>query len=98
MHVTEQLALGGLRERRARTKLGRAPDVVQDRCRKQEIGTEPRMKLRRLAAERRHADRVLEQPARIAVMAVRRGRQRAESAANLRVVEEPRDRRTQAPM
>ena len=52
-------------------ELERAPDVVQQRGREQEVGAEPRVQLRRLAAERRDADRVLEQAARVAVVAVR---------------------------
>src|SRR5919204_1214061 len=56
------------------------------------------MELRRLAAKRRHADRVLEQSARVAVVAVRRRGQRAERAPNSRIVAEARDRRAQAGM
>ena len=70
MDVAEQPALLGLREPGAPRQLDRAADVVQQRGRQQEIRAEARMELHRLAAERRHADRVLEQPARIAVMAV----------------------------
>jgi len=96
--VAEQLSLGGLRERRAGTKLDRAPDVVQTRRREQQIAAQARMQLRGFPAERRHADRVLEQPACIAVMAVRCGWQRAEQQPDLPIVENARDRRAQTGM
>jgi uncharacterized protein (DUF1015 family) len=86
--VAEQLPLLGLREVRSGTELRRAADV----------GAQPRVQLRSLAAERRDADGVLEQSAGVAVVAVRRRRQRAEQAPYLRVVEEARDRRVQAGM
>lgn len=47
------------------------------------------MELRGLATERRYADRVLEQAARVAVMAVRPGRgERAQRSTDLRVAYE----------
>ena len=75
MHVAEQLALLGRREDGAAAELARAPDVVHERGGDQQIGAEPRMELRRLAAERRDADGVLEQPARVGMVAVGRRRQ-----------------------
>ena len=53
-----------------------------------------RMQLRRLAAQRRDADRVLEQPAGVAVVPLgARGRERAVRRADLRVAEHGRDGR-----
>ena len=57
-------------EGRPALELARAADVVEQRGRQQQIGPQPRVQLRRLAAERRDADRVLEQPARVGVVAV----------------------------
>ena len=74
--VTEQPSFLGRAERRAALQLGGAADVVQQGRRQHEIGPQPRMQLRCLTAERRHADRVLEQPARVGVVGLR-GRQAA---------------------
>ena len=71
MDVTEQPALLGDLEPRARLQLAGTADVVQQRCAEQEIGAQPRMKLHELPADRRDADRVLEQPAGIDVMRLR---------------------------
>ena len=49
----------------------------------EQVGAEPRMELAELAADRRDADRVLEQAAGVDVVAVRRGRQRAQPAPGL---------------
>ena len=59
---------------------------MQERGGKQEVGAQARVELRRLAAERRDPDRVLEQPAGVAVVAVRAGggkraKRRAEPAS-----------------
>jgi uncharacterized protein (DUF1015 family) len=56
------------------------------------------VQLRGLATQRRDADRVLEQPAGVAVVTVRRCRQRAEEAPNLAVAEKAPDRRAQTGM
>ena len=53
-----------------RDELERAPDVVDERGGEHQLGAQPRMELRRLAAERRDADGVLEQPARVGVVVV----------------------------
>jgi hypothetical protein len=55
------------------------------------------VQLRRFPAQRRHADRVLEQPARVGVMRLRR-RQRSEQRTQGLVNHEASDRRTQARM
>ena len=54
------------------------------------------MELCRLAADRRDADRVLEQPARVRVVPVERRRTAAETSAHVLVGEEAPDRRLQA--
>ena len=80
--MAEQASLLGRAERRAGSELARAADVVEERGGEQEVGAEARVELRSLAAERRDADRVLEQPAGVAVVAVGAGRgKRPQSAA-----------------
>ena len=74
MHVAEQPALVGGRERRPARELERPPDIVDERRRQHQLRAQPRMELRRLAAERRDADRVLEQPAGVGVVVVERRR------------------------
>ncbi len=87
--VAEQAALRRLVVGRAGAELRGPADVVEKgRC-QQEVGAKPRMQLGRLAADRRDSDCVLEQPARVAVVAVRRRRrERAERRSELWVVEE----------
>ena len=78
LDVTEQPALVGRRVNAGpAAELEHAADVVDERRGEQQVGSQPRMQLRGLAAERRHADRVLEQPARVGVVVVRRRRVRA---------------------
>ena len=76
MDVAEQAALVGRRERRPARQLERPARVVDERRREQQLAAQPRMELRRLAAERRDADRVLEQAAGVGVVVVRRRRVR----------------------
>jgi hypothetical protein len=68
--VAEQPPLLGGREDRRPVELARPPDVVDERCREQEVGAQAWVDLGELAAERRDADRVLEQTAGIRVVAV----------------------------
>src|SRR5204863_2977687 len=70
VHVPEQAALVGLSERRAAPELHRPPDVVDERRGEEQVAPQTLMQLRRLAAERRDADGVLEQPAGVGVMSV----------------------------
>ena len=80
MDVPEQTTLLGLAERRPAPELDRSPDVVQERGGEQQVVAQARVELRRLAAQRRDADRVLEQPAGVAVVPVGAGgRQRAQA-------------------
>src|SRR5215203_669754 len=91
VHVAEQPPLFGRAERRPTGELDGSADVVQDRGREQQVGPEPGMQLRDLAADRRDSNRVLEQAARVAVVALDRGGQRAQPAAQLFVTDEPPD-------
>ncbi len=69
--VAEQAALLGLAEGRTTPELERASDVVQERRGEQKVVTQSRMELRGLAAQRGHADRMLEESARVAVVGAR---------------------------
>ena len=85
MDVTEQPALLGLTEGGPRPSSTRAADIVQERGGEEEIAAQARVQLRRLAAQRRDADRVLEQPAGVAVVTVRAGgRERPERRSRIR--------------
>ena len=78
--MAEQPSLVGRRERGAARELERPADVVHERRREHELAAQPRVELRRLAAERRDPDGVLEQAARVGVVVVRRGRKGREVA------------------
>ena len=93
VNVPEQAPLVRGTEDRPASQLERAADVVQDRCREQEIGAESRMELRDLAADRRDADGVLQEPAGVAVVAVDRRGKRAEPSTEAVVADEAPDRR-----
>src|SRR5918911_3432658 len=80
MDVAEQATLLRLPEDGPAAELERPAHVVEERGGEEQVGAEPRMQLRRLAAERRHADRVLEQPARVRVVVFERRREVAERA------------------
>ena len=91
MDVTEQAPLLRRAKRRPAAELEGAADVVQERGGGEEVAAQARMELGRLAAERRDPDRVLEQPAGVAVVTVRsRGGQRAKRRADAVVAENPR--------
>ena len=91
--VSEETALLRLPERRAAAELADAADVVEERGREQEVVAEAWMELSGLAAERRDADRVLEQASRVPVVPVgASGRKRTQSA-KLRVADERVDDR-----
>jgi hypothetical protein len=92
--VAEQATLRGLAEGRPRTELPRTAEIVQERGGKQEVAPQPRVQLGCLAADRRDADGVLEQAAGVAVVPVRRRRQRAQRGPERVVREEPVDRRS----
>ena len=73
MDVAEQAPFLGLAEARPGLELARAADVVQERGGEQQVAAQARVQLRGLAAERGDADRVLEQAAGVAVVAVGAG-------------------------
>ena len=90
--VAEQPSLLALAERRPATQLAGAADVVQQRRGEQQVGAKPGVELRGLAAERRDADRVLEQPAGVSVVAVGAGSGKlAEGRADGSVADEGAD-------
>jgi len=80
VHVSEKAPLGSRREGRPGAELERASDVVHERGGEQQVAAKPRMELRRLARERRDADRVLEQAAGVGVVILRCRRERCEVA------------------
>ena len=96
MDVAEQAALLGRFEDRPARQLDRPADVVEERRGEEQVGAQPGMELRHLAADRRDADRVLEEPARVAVMAVDGRGQRAQPTPQLVVADEASDGRLQA--
>jgi uncharacterized protein (DUF1015 family) len=98
MHVAEQASLGGLAEARAGLELGGAADVVEECGGEEQVGAETRVQLAELAADRGDADRVLEQPACVVVVAVGRAGQGAQPAADLGVLDKARDRGLQTGM
>jgi uncharacterized protein (DUF1015 family) len=96
VHVPEQPSLLRRQEEGRGAELDRAPDVVEERGRQQEVAAQAWMELGGLAAERRHADGVLQQPAGVGVVAVDGGGQVPEPGAEGRVADEPGDGRAQA--
>ena len=89
MDVAEELALFRGKEKRAAIELAHAAEVVEERGRDEEIRAQPRMHLCNVPADGGDGDRVLEQPAGIGVVGVRRGRQRSQSGAKVRILDEP---------
>ncbi len=71
MDVPQEGALDRGGEERAGAELSRSAGVVEKRRRDEQVATQAPVELARLTADRRHGDRVLEETARIAVMAVR---------------------------
>jgi hypothetical protein len=71
MDVTEESALLRGLEERAPVELAGPPDVVEDCRGDQEITAQPAMKLGSVPAERCHRHGVLQEPACVAVMALR---------------------------
>ena len=73
-----------------------AAAVVQQRGRREQVGVEPRVQLRSLAAERGDRHRVLREPAGVGVVPVLRGRSRSEALAVARLAEHRLAERAQA--
>jgi len=90
VHVPEQPALLCLAKGRARSELRDPSEVVQQGSRQQQVRAQARVQLCRLAADRRHADRVLEQTARVRMVRVC-GRQPAHRRSQRFVGEEAAD-------
>jgi uncharacterized protein (DUF1015 family) len=86
--VPEKLSLLGGEEERSSVELRVPACVVQKSRGEEEIFPKPRVQLCGLAAERRDGDRVLEQPARVRVVGIRRCREHAQPRAKLRVARE----------
>src|SRR5262249_27585584 len=94
--VAEEVAFRCLLVGRPWPELGGAADVVEKRGAEEQVGAQPWMQLRGLAAERRDAHRVLEKAAGVAVMSPRRRRKGTDRRAHLRVVDEGADGGRQA--
>ena len=95
--VPEQPALVGRPERRAAAELAHATHVVQECRGEQEVASQPRVQLRRLAREGGDADDVLEEAACIGVVRLGRG-ELAQRRANRCVFEESSDHRPEPGM
>ena len=74
MDVAEKLALVRGEEKRPAIELAHAAGIVEERGSDQEVRTQPRVDLRDVPADGGDGDCVLEEPAGIGVMAVRRRR------------------------
>ena len=99
MDVAQQAALLGLAEGRPAAELADAADVVQQRGGEEEVGAEAWVELGGLAAECGDANRVLEQPTRVSVVAVGGcGGQRAQRGSHVRVRDEGLHERGEAGM
>jgi hypothetical protein len=75
--VAEELALTCREEERATVELADTPHVVEERCGEQDVRAQPRVELRRLAANRGNRNRVLDEPACVGMVSVGRRRQHA---------------------
>ncbi len=90
--MSEQASFVRLSEHRPAFQLARPADVVQQGRSEEQVGAEPRVELRRLPAQGRHADGVFQQAARIAVVAVGAGgRERSQRGAKPVVAEKGTD-------
>lgn len=99
MDVAEQSPLLGLPEPWSRTELAHAADVVEERRSQQEICAQARMELCGLATERRDADGVLEETARVPVVSVGTGcGKRSQRASQVGVAGEGADEGGEAGM
>ena len=87
--MAEEAAFLGRREDRWPAELARPPNVVDEGGGEQQVAAEAGVDLGQLAAEGRYADRVLEQAARVRVMAVRRRRVRPQRRVGKRSRDDP---------
>src|SRR5215211_2326920 len=93
--VAEELPLPRRQEERPAVELAGAARIVEGGRGEEEVAAEPPVELGRLAAERRDADRVLEQPARVRVVAVGRRWKCTKACPEVGVSEEPPDEAAQ---
>src|SRR5438445_10064277 len=98
MDVAEQASLLGLSEGRRGAELSGPSQIVEERCGEQQIRPEPRVELGRFAADRGDPDRMLQEAARIAVVAVGGGGQGTERGAQGVVGEKASDGRLEPRM
>ena len=98
MNVAEQLTLVRGSKQRASVKLERSADVVQQGTGKDQVGTQPGVNAGRLATQGGDVDRVLEEPACVVVMPVRRRGKLAKPRAQVGVGEKPCDEGTKSGM
>lgn len=96
--VSEQAPLVRLGEERTEVEFPNSADVVQERRRDEQVAPQPWVHGGGVPAESRHGDRVLEQPSRVAVVAVGRRRKRPQPFADLGIAHEASDERTQLPV
>ena len=94
--VTEQRSLRRGEKKGAAAELDGAAGVVEESGGEEEVSAEPAVELARLATERGDADRVLEEAAAVAMVAVRRRRELAQARAEASVRKEARDDVAQA--
>ena len=88
--MAEQPSLLGRAEGRAAPSSAVRPTSCSSAAASSEVGAQARMQLRGLAAERRHADRVLEQPARVGVVRLGAPAGRGAAARSTSSSEKPR--------
>jgi uncharacterized protein (DUF1015 family) len=93
LDVAEQAPFRGRREYRRRSQLERAPEIVSERGGEQQVGTQARMELAEIARDGGDADGVLEQPARVAVVAVHGRGKSAQAPPSFAFPEQRRDGR-----
>jgi hypothetical protein len=98
VHVAEEAAFRGREKERAAVQLPHPARVVEQRPGEEQVAAQAGMELRRLATERSDADRVLEEPTGIRVVAADRRGQRPQPAAEPFVGDESRDEGSEAGM
>ena len=89
--MAEELALGGREREGAAVELERPAHVVEERGGDEDVAPKPRVQVGGVPAERRNRDRVLEEPARVAVVSLGRGGKLPQAGAKGRVLREGRD-------
>ncbi len=98
MDVPEELPFGRRRERRPFAELRRSSDIVKERRSQKEIRAQAWVQLCDLTCHRRDTDSVFQEAACIRVVGIGCCGKHAQTSTEVRVVEEPRDHRSQACM